>query len=346
LLSCLGRVWFLRGKEDKNTDFIRSSMDYTRKVLPCTSRLTFQALALTPDNANVKFNLAFDQFQLADILRETDPSKRTVKEIERAAADLELAIQYFSCLCFADIRSLTELAGLKQPPWPKEDLIQRATMGRNTLRRQLERALQQQVEYEQIHKERLEASRKAREEEAKLRQEKAEKAAEEEKERQVKLAEERKRMADQAREWAEAAKERAQHNEETTKKRRGRKPRKTGKETPAETDAGETEEEAEATDVEQEAKPKRRRRIARGNALSDEKIVESDNDVDSATVSGDEKPKNKRRKVLSQARIVDSDDEMMDDGDTWGDGKDGPKKAEIGMGSDDGLFSGDEMVED
>jgi len=50
---------------------------------------------LSPENSNVKFNIAFDQFQLADVLRETDPSKRTVEEIEKAAADLEAAIEYY-----------------------------------------------------------------------------------------------------------------------------------------------------------------------------------------------------------------------------------------------------------
>jgi len=41
----------------------------------------------------VKFNIAFDQFQLADILREIDSSKRTLEELETAATDLERAIQ-------------------------------------------------------------------------------------------------------------------------------------------------------------------------------------------------------------------------------------------------------------
>jgi hypothetical protein len=49
---------------------------------------------LSPENANVKFNIAFDQFQLADVLRETDSSKRTVEDIEKASAELEAAIEY------------------------------------------------------------------------------------------------------------------------------------------------------------------------------------------------------------------------------------------------------------
>jgi hypothetical protein len=32
LLCCLGRVWLLRGREEKNAEFIQTSMDFTRKV--------------------------------------------------------------------------------------------------------------------------------------------------------------------------------------------------------------------------------------------------------------------------------------------------------------------------
>jgi hypothetical protein len=49
---------------------------------------------MSPDNANVKFNIAFDQFQLAEVLRDIDPSKKTVKDIEEASSFLEGAIEY------------------------------------------------------------------------------------------------------------------------------------------------------------------------------------------------------------------------------------------------------------
>ena len=49
---------------------------------------------MSPEDPNVKFNIAFDQFQLADVLRETHESKRTVEEIEKAAEGLEAAIEY------------------------------------------------------------------------------------------------------------------------------------------------------------------------------------------------------------------------------------------------------------
>ena len=153
-------------------------------------------------------------------------------------------------------------------------------MGRNTLRRQLERALQQQKEYEQVNFEKLEASRKAREEAARIKQEMAKKAAEEEKERQRKIAEERQRMQEQARKWAEAAlekqkkgQERKKNKDESGKKRRSKKPKKTRKGSP-DGDDEEMEGDASAWRGNKEERTKRKRRVARGNAISSEKVVD------------------------------------------------------------------------
>jgi RNA polymerase-associated protein CTR9 len=254
-----------------------------------------------------------------------------------------------SLLCyFANISSLSELAELKQPPWPKEDLLQRATMGRNTLRRQLERALQQQKEYKHENFEKLEALRIAREAAAKEKEEKAKKAAEEEEERQRKLVEERQRMQDQAREWAEAAaKAKLEEIENATdKKRRPRKYKKSNKESADDDDEMEIDD-ASASDT-KEGRTKRKRRVARGNAISDEKVIESseedggDGMADSTAVSGDEKPRSKKRKVLSQARIIDSDeeDEVMFEDNAGVETANGSGVHEDG--SDDELFGGEE----
>ena len=246
-----------------------------------------------------------------------------------------------------DPSTLSELAELKQPPWPKEDLLQRATMGRNTLRRQLERAIQQQKEYEQANSEKLEASRKAREEVAKQRQAEAERLAKEEEERQAKLAAERKQMQDQARAWAEAAAAKLQEDAQLASEPKKRKPRK-GKGSKKGTGEDEDEDEL-STDEVKEERPKRKRRVARPNAISEEKVVESSEEEpeQSAVVSGDEKPK-KKRKVLSQARILDSDDEdeIMRESAGVENVNGGAQGAD---GSDDDLFgeeAGDKMAED
>lgn len=216
-------------------------------------------------------------------------------------------------------------------------------MGRNTLRRQLERALHEQKEYEQANSEMLQASRKAREEAAKKKQEAAEEAAAEEAERQRVLAEERQVMRDHTREWA--AETSAQKENETAlaegKKRKPKQKKKSNQNSDNESSGAETSE-AEGKEV----RPKRKRRVNRPNAISEEKVVESEEDVeDSTAVSGDENPRNKKRKVLSQARIIDSDDEedmAVDEAEPNSANGGGVHEGE----SDDGLFGGEEMGDD
>ena len=89
--------------------------------------------------------------------------------------------------------------------------------------------------------------------------------------------------------------------------------------------------------------------IARANALSDERVVESEDEEEveeSTAVSGDDKPRSKKRKVLSQARIIDSDEEdeeMRDEPMTTDPGETANGSGVVHEdGSDDGLFGEDE----
>ena len=222
-------------------------------------------------------------------------------------------------------------------------------MGRNTLRRQLERALQTQKEYEQVNFEKLEASRQIRDAEAKRKQEEAVKKAADEEERQTKLAEERKLMQDQAREWADAATQRRQEkeNEEASRPKKSKKSRKvkTGSPTADEDE----DQDGDISDTKEERTKRKRRTIARPNALSDERVVKSEDEDDveaSIAVSGDDKPRSKKRKVLSQARIIDSDEEdeeMRDEPMTRDTGETANGGGVVHEeGSDDGLFGEDE----
>jgi RNA polymerase-associated protein CTR9 len=214
-------------------------------------------------------------------------------------------------------------------------------MGRNTLRRQLERALQEQKEYEQANSEMLKASREAREEAAKRKQEAAEEAAAEEAERQRVLTEARQKMRDQTREWAASAQKENETALAEGKKRKPKQKKKSNQNSDNESSGAETSE-AEGKEV----RPKRKRRVNRPNAISEEKVVESEEDVeDSTAVSGDENPRNKKRKVLSQARIIDSDDEedmAVDEAEPNSANGGGVHEGE----SDDGLFGGEEMGDD
>jgi RNA polymerase-associated protein CTR9 len=214
-------------------------------------------------------------------------------------------------------------------------------MGRNTLRRQLERALQEQKEYEQANSEMLKASREAREEAAKRKQEAAEEAAAEEAERQRVLTEARQKMRDHTREWAASAQKENETALAEGKKRKPKQKKKSNQNSDNESSGAETSE-AEGKEV----RPKRKRRVNRPNAISEEKVVESEEDVeDSTAVSGDENPRNKKRKVLSQARIIDSDDEedmAVDEAEPNSANGGGVHEGE----SDDGLFGGEEMGDD
>ena len=232
-------------------------------------------------------------------------NQRSLADVQAASEDLDIAIE-----------SMTEIAQSKNPPYPKHDIEQRANMGRNTMRRQLERAMQSQREYEEKNASRLQQAREARDAEMRKREEArqlAEAAAAEEKR---KVAEERHKMLTLSRELAEKRAEEERRKEEaeyTTdtetgerykrkKAKKGGKRKKKGEEsdTDGEVDGEEgrsrrknrgksTEENSTVgTDGEQRA-PKRRRKLTKKggkDAKADSKfkstelVVDSDSDGD------------------------------------------------------------------
>ena len=211
---------------------------------------------------------------------------------------------------------MAEIAQSKNPPYPKHDIEQRANMGRNTMRRQLERAVQNQREYEDKNASRLQQAREARDAEMRKREQArqlAEAAAAEEKR---KVAEERHKMLTLSRELAEKRAEEERRKEEaeyTTdsetgerykrkKVKKGGKRKKKGEEsdTDGEVDGEEgrsrkknrgksTEENSTVgSDGEQRA-PKRRRKLTKKGGKdtkadskfkSSELVVDSDSDGD------------------------------------------------------------------
>lgn len=192
VLACLGRAWLLRGKQDKNASFLRTSLDYSQR-----------ALELAPDQLHFQFNVAFVQIQVAQLLYSLSETQRTLEEVEIAAKGLDEAIESFSAI-----------AKSPNPPFPKGDIEQRANMGRNTMRKQLERAMQGQREYEEKNAERLRQAREVREAEVKRREEEKRKMEEEVEARKRKLLEERQKMQDRDRELAAARQEEEKRKEE------------------------------------------------------------------------------------------------------------------------------------
>ena len=172
ILACLSRVWLLRGKADKSFAAMTTALSYSQR-----------ALAAQPDMVHFQFNIAFVHFQIAQLINSLPEVQRTLEEVQDAAAGLEDAIQTFQTI-----------AKVKQPPYPRSALEQRAAMGKNTMRKQLERAERAQKEYEEKNQEKLALARARREEELRQREEEARRRREEEEERQKLVGEERRRM--------------------------------------------------------------------------------------------------------------------------------------------------------
>ena len=171
---------------------MKNSLDYSSR-----------ALAIAPSQIHFKFNIAFVQIQLAQLMYTLPETQRTLAEVQAASEGLDEAIDSF-----------TVIAQSKNPPYPKHDIEQRANMGRNTMRRQLERAVQAQKEYEERNATKLQEARDAREAELRKREEERKRAEEIAQEQKRKIAEERYKMLEMSRELAEKRAEEERRKEE------------------------------------------------------------------------------------------------------------------------------------
>ena len=175
---------------------MRTSLDYS-----------LRAQSASRNGIHFKFNVAFVRLQIAQLLLALNKTQRTAEDLRSGLKDLDEAVSAFD-----------EVAGSPKPPFPRGDLEQRAVMVRNTVRRQLERALEEQIEHEESNKSRL-AEGKARLEAEKAKREEAERArAEREAEQKARVMEERKRIqeADAERAAARAEEERRREDEMMT----------------------------------------------------------------------------------------------------------------------------------
>lgn len=297
ILACLGRVWLLKGKQEKSPAAMKTSLSYSHR-----------ALSVAPQQIHFKFNIAFVQIQLAQLLYTLPEHQRTLEDVLKASEGLDEAIESF-----------TEIAQSKNPPYPRGDIEQRANMGRNTMRRQLERAVQSQKEYEEKNAARLQEARDQREAETKRREDERRKAEELREEERRKIKEEREKMTALSRELAEKRAEEERKREEaefTTdsegervkrkKAKKGGKRKKKGEESESETEGGDLEEggkkkrrggkkarstepsSAVGSSEDEGKKPRRRKRLARkaDNYKSSEIVVDSDSSGEDAAPNG------------------------------------------------------------
>ncbi|KAK2069202.1 hypothetical protein P8C59_003803 [Phyllachora maydis] len=196
ILSCLGRTWLSRGRAERSLEAYKTALEYAQK-----------ALAVAPEQVHFQFNVAFVQIQIAMMINALGETQRSSFQLEDAAQGLEAAI-----------KTLEEIAGSEQPPYPKHDIEQRANMARNTQRKQLERAIASQKEYEAKNKERLAAALRHRQAELRRREEARQKVEEQERQRQERIRKDREIIAARDRELAEkrAEEERARLAAEMT----------------------------------------------------------------------------------------------------------------------------------
>ncbi|KAG5358354.1 RNA polymerase-associated protein [Yarrowia sp. B02] len=269
LLSLLGRAWYARGISAKQLKYLDTALELCR-----------QAVALQADPSTL-FNVAFIQFQVAEVLRKTEPSKRTIEELEAAVKGMSEAIA-----------SLKELAASDTPPFPKEELEQRASMG-NTVVKQLERALVEQQEYDTANSAKLEEARQyvqQREEKAAAEKAEKEKAAAE---KAAQLEEERKQQQQQALEWAERMREFNEADEKVEKT--SKKSKKALDEFVEDDDTvpvDESESDGESVPAKRKSKkdggaPKKRRLLKKAQ-MEEEQPAEEQEDDDMDDLFGDE----------------------------------------------------------
>ncbi|KAK8169960.1 RNA polymerase II transcription elongation factor-like protein [Phyllosticta citrichinensis] len=294
ILACLGRAWMLRGKQDKSIQAMKTSLDYSRR-----------ALEVAPEQVHFKFNVAFVQISIAQLIYGLPENSRTLEDVETAVSGLDEAIESF-----------TAIAKSPNPPYPRNDIEQRANMGRNTIKRQLDRALQSQKEYEEKNAAKLKEAKEKREAEIKKREDEKRKVKEAEEERLRAIAAEREKMRERDKELAAQRLEDEKRREdaemttdsETGERRKRAKTKRGGGKRKKKGDESDTEG-GDGSDVEAGGRRSRRRTTT------------------SATPgdSGDERPRKKKKRKLERktkqnskfksAEFIQSDD----DDDLFGD---------------------------
>ena len=268
---------------------------------------------------------------MAQLLYTLPETQRTLEEVQAAANGLDEAIETF-----------VQVAGSKNPPYPRHDLELRADMGRNTMRRQLERAIASQREFEEKNAEKLKVARELRDAQQKQRAVEKQREAERLLEQKRKIAEERQKMLEKDREITakREEEEKVKHELEFTTdsetgertkkrtKRGGQKKREAGSDGEA-TDKKKSRKRrsgsAAATTDEESAAPKKRRRLQQREAVnkgnkykSSEIVVESDSDENGAAGSiadKDGEEADDRKEPTKDDRPSDRDDDDDEDED-------------------------------
>lgn len=344
IISLLGRAWYLRGMYEKNIVYLKKSLEFSEEALN-EDKGTNGA-----NKSNLKFNLAYVQFQIAEYVSKLPVDQRNVEDIKSSILGLNEAISVLN-----DLASEEE----KYAPYPKADLKARANLGQQTLLNRLNVCLEETTEFLAKFEHRLEEAQKEREreEQALLREEEERRSKQREIEED--LAKERAKLQEQAQQWVEENRmnviedndnddgfeDDQREGEEKAKRAKGRKAaagstkkgkKEAGKKSnkrkkknaiedsdeesvteKSEPEASESEPEQsdnegeEPTAVAQDKPSKKRSRNGKKNRIADDDEDEDGEEENSGAKSSG----NKRRKsFLSSEKIVDSDEDLDDDG--------------------------------
>jgi RNA polymerase-associated protein CTR9 len=314
-LSLIGRAWFSRGGSEKSLESFFKSLEFSLKALDVAEKNDTKKLI-----PSMKFNVAFVKFNIAQFVQKLDISKRTVDDIKKAIGGLNDAIDVFNIL--ADDPS---------PPVQADMLRQRASMGSNTLKNQLERSLKEQEEYEIKFQSKIEEAKRIREVERAKAELEEKKRQEEQAKKEAQMKEEYERLQEQAKQW-EADREQLLVVEDEEKKSKKKKKK----------NAIWTDEEASGEEGGEKPKKKKGKRSKRK--------PEANGDGD-----GEEKTPKKRKltkvsgKVKSAEIVEDSDDDMDDFDESKLDEDDALEKAEARLSDAEAntdAGSGDDEDED
>lgn len=201
-----------------------------------------------------------------------------MQQVQDVTKGLELAIA-----------TLDEIAIHPQCPYPKDDINQRANMARNTLRKQLERAIASQKEYEEKNKEQLRATIERRQTEFRRQEEERQEALEKERKRLARIKKEREEIAIRDRELAKqraeqesaiVAAQMTMDSETGTQIKRKRKAPKTKSERRPKNKHGKKIN-ANSDDTEDELLPKKRRLTKKESTKYKSAEIVADSDDDS-----------------------------------------------------------------
>lgn len=180
IYSLIGRAWLLRGYHEKNHQSFINALSNAENAY---------ALNKSP---SLSFNISFIQFQIAELIKNLPLQSRNIEMIENSIVAINEAIT-----------NLKNIANSPNLPFSKEELESRASMGSNTIIKQLDRILEEQKDYESNISEKLLKAKKIQEEEMikKLALQKAKE--EKEREEMMRMIEQRKKLEEESSQWLE-----------------------------------------------------------------------------------------------------------------------------------------------